>query len=382
MLTIGRDSQAQIEEYLFQGKVIILYGTRQVGKTTLCQQLLEKYSLLGKKGAYLNCELLTVKQRLETTNEQILRDFLGPFDLVVLDEAQSIENIGGILKILNDTFPEIQIIATGSSSFDLANKTGEPLVGRSKTFVLYPFSVHEISNVNNLFEIDGKLENILQFGMYPRVFGKSDNMKEDELESIVSGYLYKDVLAFENIKHSRHIVSLLQVLALQIGNEVSFNEVSNKLGISVNTVIKYIDLLEKCFILFTLPAFSRNIRNEVGFKSRKIYFYDIGIRNSLINNFSRMSLRNDVGAIWETFCVSELIKKAQREKRRPRHYFWRTYSKQEIDYIEEEGGVIRAYEFKYGTRAKAQLPGIFAETYGVQGITVINQENWPTILLS
>ena len=381
MDVVKRDLQDSIEPDLFQQKIIVLYGTRRVGKTTLSKQILEKYEQLGKKCAYFNCETITIKQKLETTNDQLLGDFLNAYELVVLDEAQSVDNIGLTLKILNDTFPNIQIIATGSSSFNLANKTGEPLVGRNRTYVLYPFSVSELSALKNTIELEAKTENILRFGLYPNVFGLPEISAKKELISIVSGYLYNDILALDNIKHSKSIVNLLQILALQIGSEVSFNEVSNKLGISVNTVIKYIDLLEKCFVIFTLPALSRNLRNEVGLKSKKIFFYDLGIRNALLNNFSNLSLRTDIGALWENFCIVELIKKAQREGREPNKYFWRTYDKKEIDYIEEEDSAMKAFEFKYNKNAKIKISEEFQTAYNTENIKIVNSQNWCKYLI-
>jgi predicted AAA+ superfamily ATPase len=321
--------------------------------------------------------LLSVKQSLETTNEQVLKQRIEGYDLVAIDEAQNVINIGQTLKIIHDVFPEIQVIATGSSSFDLANKTGEPLVGRSRSFILYPFSVKELMNAQGAFVADANLENFLRLGMYPCIYGMAEEEARDELENLVNGYLYKDILAFENIKHSSQILKLLQCLALQIGSEVSFNELSGKLAISANTVKKYVDLLEKCYVIFTLPAFSRNLRNEIaGNRTRKIFFYDVGIRNALIGNYQNMNLRNDVGGIWENFCVVERMKKAQRERRRCRTYFWRNYDDREIDFIEEEDGKLEAYEFKYSPNKRAKLPKIFKETYGVSDLTVINKENW------
>ena len=372
---IQRSIFGKITKNLFKDKIILIFGTRRVGKTTLVKQILEQLSKEFKKCIYFNCDLLSVKQSLETTNEQILKQKIDGYDIVVIDEAQNVANIGQVLKIIHDEFPNIQVIATGSSSFDLANKTGEPLVGRSRSFVLYPFSVAEISNATNSFTATANLDNFLRLGLYPNIFNLDENEAIDDLEDLVNGYLYKDILAYENIKHSDQILKLLQCLALQIGSEVSFNELSNKLAISANTVKKYIDLLEKCYIIFTLPAFSGNIRNEIaGNRSRKIFFYDIGIRNALIGNYQFMHLRNDVGGIWENFCIVELIKKAQRESRHCRKYFWRNYDQQEVDFIEEENGELRAYEFKY-TTSKARFPKIFKENYKAS-LHLINRENF------
>jgi len=377
----SRILQNQLEDELFKKEVVILYGTRRVGKTTLVKQTIENQTKKGKKCVYFNCELMRIRNRIETTDDQALYDFFGGYDLVVLDEAQSIRTIGLTLKIMNDTFPDIQIIATGSSSFDIANRTGEPLVGRSRTFVLHQFSLQEIYNdTNDLIKLDANLENFMRFGLYPGVIEKVEREAIKAVKNIANSYLYKDILKIDGIKNSSILLSLLKLLALQIGNEVSYSEIANRLGISIPTVVKYIDLLEKCFVLFVLPAFSRNIRNEVGLKSRKIYFYDLGIRNAIINNFSDFSSRSDIGALWENFCIVELIKKAQYNEIFFNNYFWRNYNQQEIDYIEEYNGDIHAYEFKYNPKAKANIPKAFTETYGAN-IQLINRENFYKKLL-
>jgi predicted AAA+ superfamily ATPase len=374
---IKRSILGRIENSLFKGKVILIFGTRRVGKTTILEQLIEQHKTQGKRCVYLNCDLLSVKQSLETTNEQVLKQRIEGYDIVAIDEAQNVINIGQTLKIIHDVFPKIQVIATGSSSFDLANKTGEPLVGRSRSFVLYPFSANELIDAQGVFVADANLDNFLRLGMYPCIYGMTEDDARDELENLVNGYLYKDILAFEGIRRSDQILKLLQCLALQVGSEVSYNELSNKLAITTNTVRKYIDLLKKCYVIFTLPAFSRNLRNEIaGNRTRKIFFYDVGIRNALLGTYQSMNLRNDVGGIWENFCIVERMKKAQREARRCRTYFWRNYDGREIDFIEEEDGKLKAYEFKYSSNKKAKLPNDFKEAYKVADLTVINKENW------
>ncbi|MDR1665927.1 MAG: ATP-binding protein [Puniceicoccales bacterium] len=370
----NRDLLPCIGHSLFKGKVIVLYGTRRVGKTTLVKHIMGQYK--DRSTRYFNCEDWITRQQLETTNTEELYKVLGKYDLVVMDEAQFIEPIGWILKIINDAYPEIQIIATGSSSFDLANKTGEPLVGRSRVFTLYPFSLNELGY--DLIKLNSNIENILRFGLYPTVIEKTEEESKEELANITSGYLYKDILAIEGIKHSKVLMELLVALSLQMGNEISYNELSNKLGISVNTVIRYIDLLEKCFVIFVLPAFSRNLRNEVGIKSKKIYFYDLGIRNAIINNFAPLALRTDVGALWENFCIMELIKKRRNSRLFTNHYFWRTYDKQEIDFIEEYNGKIYGYELKYNRKAK--IPKIFTKTYDAP-VKIINKSNYFDVFL-
>jgi predicted AAA+ superfamily ATPase len=366
-----RTIRGEIEADLFVGKVIVLFGTRRVGKTTLARQILDKCRSEGKRCGYFNCESFEVREQIETTSFRKLEDFLRPYDLIVLDEAQCIETIGRSLKIMIDTHPETQIIVTGSSSFDIANKTGEPLVGRSRRHTLFPFSVGEVNDdyVKTLSNID----NFLRFGLYPTVASVIDPIAE--LCDIVGGYLYKDILAIEGMKNSKLLVDLLKALALQIGNEVSYNELANKLRISIATVVRLADLLEKCFVVFSLPAFSRNLRNEVGVKSRKIYFYDLGVRNAVINAFAPLDMRADVGALWENFCIVELMKKANNNRQFFNNYFWRTYDRQEVDFIQERDGILYAYEFKYSPTAKARPPKLFMETYNAE-FNVIHKDNW------
>ena len=377
---IKRHLAKEIENQLYKGKIAILYGARRVGKTFLSKQILEKQERAGKKCSYINCELINVKKNLETLNEQDLKKYLGEVDFVVLDEAQNIKNAGLVLKILIDTYPEIQILATGSSSFDLANQVGEPLVGRKREFILYPLSMLEIIENSNFQTVSGNLNSILQYGLYPSVYTKSFSDAKDEIQEIASSYLYKDILMFENIKNSSLLIDLLQLLALQVGNEVSYNELAIKLGINTRTVEKYIDLLEKCFIVFSLRALRRNLRNEVSRKSKKIYFYDLGIRNALINNFNPPVVRSDAGALWENFCIIERMKYNQSRQKSVNKYFWRMYSGQEVDYIEEYSGRFDGFEFKYSPKAKFKKPAIFLGNYENSSVKVIDSENWSEFL--
>ncbi len=285
------------------------------------------------------------------------------------------------LKIIVDTYPEIQIIATGSSSFDLADEVGEPLVGRKREFVLYPLLIKELIDYSGYSNITAELETVLRYGTYPTIYLNSEVEARLELEEIVSSYLYKDILIFERLKNSNIILNLLQMIALQVGNEVSYNELSKKLGISVQTVEKYVDLCEKCFIIFTLRALSRNIRNEVSRKSKKIYFYDLGIRNALIQNFNPLNIRNDVGALWENFCILERMKYNKLNQRFVNSYFWRVYSGQEVDYIEEHSGVFEGFELKYNKDAKFKKPSMFLEKYENSSVEVVNNQNWYEFLV-
>ena len=376
---IQRSIQKNIEHWLFRRKVIVIYGARQVGKTTLAEEILKKYP--DKQCRYYNCELLTVKAAFETTNEEALRKTLGNLELVVLDEAQNIENIGLVLKIIVDTFPHIQVIATGSSSFDLANKVSEPLTGRVISFILYPLSLKEISSQNEYVKIEAKLEDILRFGAYPEVFDQPESDARVLLESIASNYLYKDILMHEKLKNPKQLLELLQLLALQVGNEVSYHEIGQKLGLSSATVKKYIDLLSKCFVLFTLPAFSRNKRKEIG-KSVKIYFYDLGIRNVLIQTFNPLKIRNDIGALWENFCIVERLKSNQANQRYVNSYFWRTYKGEEIDYIEEHSGQLDGYEFKWGIQKREyNPPRAFIDNYENASVKRIDKNNYYEFLI-
>jgi len=374
MTYVNRFLQKNIEDSLFKGKIIIVYGARQVGKTTLVKKILEKFKENNNKsGLYLNCEIFSVQEVLMKAEPDVIKNFIGDHKLIVLDEAQRIENIGVTLKVMIDTYPDIQIIATGSSSFDLANKINEPLTGRAERYILYPFSTGEILQNYELLELNAKLDNILRFGLYPEVFFLPDDDAKKLLDEIGSNYLYKDILNFEEIKKSRVLVNLLQLLALQMGNEVSYSELALNLGINRLTVQKYMDILEQAFIIYRLTAFSRNIRKEIS-KSIKVYFFDTGIRNSLIQNFNQLNLRNDTGALWENFCIMERLKYCSTHGIRANRYFWRTYDQKEIDYIEEREGRLFTYEFKWSDQ-KGKIPLEFLKTYPNSEFQIINREN-------
>ncbi len=366
-----RTLQKEIEKRLFKGKVIVVYGARRVGKTTLMNQILKKYP----EGKYLNCDLLQYKSALETTNSELLHDFIGNTKLLILDEAQNIRDIGKVLKIIIDNFPDIQVIATGSSSFELSNKLSEPLTGRSRFFQLYPYSLEELYQKYNLIELDARLNNILRFGLYPEVFDQPEEESIEELLNIASTYLYKDILQLDSIKRADLILKLLKALALQLGNEISYSEIARLIGENVHTIKRYIAILEQAFVIFRLPSFSQNLRKELG-KRNKIYFYDIGIGNAIIMNFNSLENRNDVGGLWENFCIVERIKHNQNHRKYKNYYFWRTYSQKEIDYIEESNGKLSAFEFKWVTSKSIKAPKEFISAYPESSFKVIDNKSY------
>jgi len=369
-MLIKRTLQKHIEKLLFKEKVIIIYGARQVGKTTLVREIQKKYS---EKSLYLNCDEPDIRNSLVNKTSTELKNILGNNKFVVIDEAQRVENIGLTLKLIADNFPDIQIIATGSSSFELSNKISEPLTGRKYEFYLYPFSWQELSQKYSSLELNRLLENRIIFGMYPEIINKPDE-SEINLKSITKSYLYKDVLQFQEIKNSDLLYKLLQALALQIGNEVSYNGLANLLEIDKKTVSRYIRILEQAFVIFRLNPFGRNLRTELK-KMRKIYFYDTGIRNALINNLNPLNLRTDTGALWENFIISERIKFNNQQKN-ANIYFWRTRQKQEIDYIEEYDGNLFAYEFKWNNGKKIKAPKSWIENYKDAEFQVVTPKNF------
>ncbi len=384
-MLIPRFGQSFIENWLFKNKIIIVYGARQVGKTTLTKALVEKYS---STSTYFNCESLPVKEMLESYNLETIKSFFGNYKLIVLDEAQKIKNIGNILKLIIDTYPEIQIIATGSSSFELGNKVSEPLTGRNFKLTLYPISIQELSQVYDVVYIQEKLEHYLRFGMYPEVVEANEYDARERLELLAGDYLYRDILSFETLKKPELLIQLLKALALQVSREVTYRELAKLLDTSSETIQKYISLLEQSFIVFKLHSFSRKLRNELksGFK---VYFYDLGIRNSLISNFNTLENRTDKGALWENFCIIEKMKQMQVQREYGNLYFWRTYAPdKEIDLIIEKDGQLFIYEFKWNPKASgnARLPKNFFEAYtkgsGAQDTSknvefkVIDSQNW------
>lgn len=360
--------QKRVERNLFKGKAVVIYGARRVGKTTLVRQIQEKYS---HESFYLNCDEPDVRQALTNKTSTELINYLGGKKLVIIDEAQRVRDIGLTLKLLVDNAPNMQIMATGSSSFDLSNKINEPLTGRAYEFQLTPLSLAEISSDDT--EQRRLLERHLVFGLYPEIVGHPGEAQEN-LRLIYKNYLYKDALEYQGLRNPELVEKLLAALALQIGGEVSYAELANLLGADRKTIMAYIRLLELAFVVFKLPPLSRNRRNEIN-KSRKIYFWDTGIRNAIINNFNPLNLRNDVGALWENFILVERQKRNNILGVTPNVYFWRTWQKQEVDYVEEAGGRLSGFEFKWG-KDKARGAGEFLKTYSPSSLTLINRENF------
>lgn len=368
---IKREIFDTIYNRLFKNKVIIITGARQVGKTTLLKQILEdnKYPF-----SFLNCDEPDIRISLENVTSTQLKSLIGNNKLVLIDEAQKVQNIGNTLKLIIDNIDDIQLIVTGSSAFDLRNKLNEPLTGRKLEYYLYPFSINELVNKTSLIEEKRLLEQRLIYGMYPDVVNNIPDARII-LKELVNSYLFKDLFMYSDIRNSDGLNRLLNVLALQVGSEVSYNELANTLGIDKETVERYIDLLEKVFIVFKLSSFSRNIRNELK-KSKKIYFYDNGIRNSLINNYNPISLRKDIGALWENFIICERKKFIEYNDIYSNIYFWRTHSQQEIDYIEERDGKLYAYEIKWNIKKVSKLPSSFNKAYPENTFEVITPENY------
>lgn len=366
-----RKIQTRIENHLFKGKAIIIYGARQVGKTTLVSQIQKKYP----GSLYLNGDEPDVRLALTNKTSTELLNYFGSRKFVVIDEAQRIHNIGLTLKLLVDNAPKIQIVATGSSSFDLSNKISEPLTGRAFEFFLSPLALTEISS--DKIVTDRLLETRMIFGLYPEIVNHPENAQEN-ITSVYRNYLYKDALEFSNLRRPEIIEKLLIALALQIGNEVSLTELANLLEVDKQTITTYIRLLELAFVIFRLAPLSRNLRKEIS-KSRKIYFWDTGIRNAIVNNFNPLSLRSDTGPLWENFLLAERLKFNAGLGKTPNTYFWRTWSKQEVDYIEEAGGKLWAFEIKWG-QSRKRPPITWHQTYPDSSWKLINRENYLNFL--
>ncbi|MCK9451450.1 MAG: ATP-binding protein [Bacteroidales bacterium] len=360
---------------LRKAKVTALYGARRTGKTTILNMIAQE--LQGKKILKLQGEDLDTAQLLSSSRQEILANLVKGYDYLFVDEAQSIPRIGQNLKLLVDTQPEITVLVTGSASFDLRNQIGEPLTGRSTFFTLYPFSFAELET--DYLQGIKLIPQLLVYGSYPQVLlAENEKMKRSLLDNIKNGYLLKDILVLENLKDSLFVMNLLRLVAYQIGNEVSFNELASQLGTSSKTVQRYLEILEKTFILFRINGFSRNLRKEIS-KSPRYYFWDNGIRNVVISNFKPIEQRDDTGMLWENYCVSERIKKQHYQNSFSDFYFWRTYDQQEIDLLEVTDDEISAFEFKWGNKT-ARIPAAFKKAYPNAKFETINRENFQMFL--
>ncbi|HON13097.1 MAG TPA: ATP-binding protein [Treponema sp.] len=359
-------------------KVLILYGPRRVGKTTLLHQFLQHTAYRYKLDSGDN---IRTQQILGSQDFSLITQYAEGYDLIAIDEAQNIPHIGMGLKILVDQIPGIRVIATGSSSFELAGQTGEPLTGRKRTITLFPLAQMELLSVWNRFELREKLPDFLIYGTYPEVLiAPSRQERIEVLTELTHSYLLKDILALDRVKNSRTLLDLLKLLAFQIGNEVSIHELANTLGIDAKTVKRYVDLLEQTFVIVRLGGFSRNLRQEISNKA-KYYFLDNGIRNALIANFNTLDLRNDQGALWENFVLMERLKFRTYNGVHGGMYFWRTYQQQEIDLIEERDGTLYAYECKWSEKHKNRVPPAWAQAYPDTSFKVINPENYQDFVL-
>jgi predicted AAA+ superfamily ATPase len=368
---VSRIIKNRILAALKPGKVIGLFGARRTGKTILMNEIMSE--MTNKKILLVHGENLDVSEILSSQRSAVLKKFVAGYDFLFIDEAQKIPNIGSNLKLLVDTIGDVGVFVTGSSTFDLHRNIGEPLTGRGTNFTLFPFAQAELQE--NFLQSKEHLEDHLIFGLYPQVvLAENTEEKIEVLESIKNGYLLKDILELDNLKDSLFIINLLRLLAFQIGNDVSLHELAGTLRVNRKTVERYLELLQKCFIIFSHQGFSRNLRKEIS-KSPRYYFWDNGIRNAVIANFNRYQLRDDVGRLWENYCIAERLKRNHYSGKTCNYYFWRTYDQKEIDLIEESGGALAGFEFKWSSRT-SKIPDEFLKTYENSTITVITPENY------
>jgi predicted AAA+ superfamily ATPase len=380
-----RQIQSGIIKALDAGKLAIIYGTRQVGKTTLTQKIVDYYKsvqgytdldILQVSGDYLD-----VQRNLSIQELSPLLEFVGGAKLLVVDEAQRIQNIDINLKIIYDNLPNLKIIATGSSSFELANKVNEPLTGRNRKFLLTGLSFKELTQKERVFDLKQNVSNLLIYGTYPSVYTTATILeKKSDLRDLATDYLYKDILQWENIQKPELLTKILEYLALQIGSTVSYNNIANNLEVNPRTISRYIDLLEQTFVIFKLHAFSRNRNNEL-VKSFKVYFWDLGVRNSILERFNPLSQRDDVGALWENFCVLERLKFNQNTQQHGKYYFWRNIKKNEIDFLEDYDGKLSGFEFKYDKNSMSKGSYNFTTEYPNGTLKLINKDNVDSFLL-
>ena len=372
-----RNLQSVIQERCFQGKAIILLGARQVGKTTLLKKIIHEQQV---DALYLNCDEPQTVAALTKCNLKELQMVIGANKFVVIDEAQKVDNIGLTLKLIVDNMPDVQVVATGSSAFELRNCLNEPLTGRKYEYQMFPISSKEIYQSSGYIDLKGLLETRLIYGSYPDILNHANDARE-LLRMLTDSYLYKDILATDNLRKPDVLDKLLRALAFQVGSEVSYNELAQTVGTDSKTVERYIELLEKCYIIFRLHGLSRNLRNELK-KAKKIYFYDNGVRNAVIQQFAPLELRNDAGALWENFFISERIKRNHYQQNYCNIYFWRTKSQLEIDYIEEQNGQMTAFEMKWNPKkSNTSIPETFLNAYDVKETVVITPDNYLDYLL-
>ena len=369
---VSREITTLLTEKIKPGKVLIIAGARRVGKTFMLKELIKDFN---EPSLFLNGEDINTHNLLARRSAEHYRQLAGSKKLLVIDEAQKIPDIGLILKLMTDELPELKIIVTGSSAFDISNMTGEPLTGRKYTLTLYPLSEREFSRTDTPVTRPDKLKQRLIYGNYPELLHIPDEAgKRDYLYELVSSYLLRDILVYENIRHSSKIFNLLRLIAFQTGSLVSLTEIGTQLSMSKNTVEKYLDLLSKVFILYKLEGFSRNLRKEVT-KNAKWYFIDNGIRNAVIADFKGLDNRNDTGQLWENYVISERLKYQQFSRKHTNNFFWRTYDQQEVDWVEEGDGSVSATEFKWSA-SKAKPPAAWREAYPGSEFKVISQDNY------
>jgi hypothetical protein len=367
-----------LDSFIDPGKVLVVYGPRRVGKTTLIQHYLNTTKLHYR---FVSGDDITIQKALGSQSIQSIAELVQGVDLFVIDEAQRVPFIGYGLKIMVDHNPSLKVITTGSASFDLQNKIGEPLVGRKRTLRLYPISQKELNQHYTMFELREQLSKRLIFGSYPEVITQSSTKDQVEiLHEIVHSLLLKDILELERVKGSAVLHDLLRLLAFQVGNEVSHQEIGMTIGLDKKTVGRYLDLFEKAFLIFNLRGFSRNLRKEIT-KKGKYYFFDNGIRNALIANFNEVSIRNDVGSLWENFLFIERMKKLEYSSIYANSFFWRTWDQKEIDYIEERDGNLFGYEFKWKSKNPSKGSKTFLETYPESSLEVVTPENFLSFVL-
>ncbi len=365
-----------IDKYLFRGKAILVFGARQVGKTTMLEDLMDNRS---ENILHISGDEPDIREQLTNITSSQLKSYIGNNQILVIDEAQRIPNIGLTLKLVTDKIKEVQVIATGSSSFEIANTVNEPLTGRKYIYDLFPFSFQELVAHHGLLEEKRQLENRLIYGSYPEVVVDMHD-RQKHLKLIADSYLYKDLLVLDTIKTPKLLEKILKALALQVGSEVSYSEIARLVGADKATVEKYIHLFEETFLIFTVPAYSRNVRNELK-KSRKIYFYDCGIRNAVIGDYNPLHRRTDIGALWENYLIAERRKLLRYNEVDARQYFWRTTQQQEVDYVEETTNELKAFEYKWGDRKKAKFPKTFTRAYSEASTEIITPKDYEGFLM-